>query len=176
MQDRLGQTDVDAPSFHEQRTRLGAHQIVEVAVSRPPMRKIDRRTQEVEPLVFETKREVEIRTAARERLVKSLHRPNGGAAHEQGKILKEQAVRRLRQMTAHPRSRILPMRRHLLRIHVLPCEFRTVGERADGGDRFIRSKDFQHLCESVRREDDPRTQKEQGLSCGGCRPHIPPRR
>ena len=127
-------------------------------------------------LVFETEGEVEICTAARKCLVKSLHHPKSGAAHEQSEVLEEQAVRRLRQMTAYPRNRILAVRCHLLRIHVLPRKFRTIGEGTDGGDCRIQSERLQHLCQAVRRKDNTFPQKEQGIRCSGFRPCIPPLR
>ena len=137
LQYRFGHADVNAPSLHEERTRLCAHHVVEFAAVRCPVRKINGSTKEVKALVLQPKRKVEIRTAARERLIEAMHRLKGRAAHKQRKALKEQALRRARQCRPHPVRRMLPLLLHRLRIDVLPCEICTVAEGADRSDLIV---------------------------------------
>ena len=137
LQYRFGQTDVNAPPLHEERPRLCAHHVVEFTAVRRPVCEVDGGTKEVKSLVFQPKRKVEIRTAARERLSEALHRLKGRAAHEQRKALKEQALRRARQCRPHPVRRMLPLRLHRLRIDVLPREIRTVAEGTDRSNLIV---------------------------------------
>ena len=113
----LRHTDIESPALRERRAHLCAREIIEIADLRAPMRKVDRRTQEVKPSAFQAEREIEIRAAAAlKRRIKSARLPKSRAAHKQGKMLEEEALRRIAQMLLHPESRILSLRRHTLRV------------------------------------------------------------
>ena len=120
-------------------------------------------------------KEIEIRAAAAlKRRIKSARLPKSRAAHKQGKMLEEEALRRIAQMLLHPESRILSLRRHALRVQILPRERGSIRKRTHGSNLRVQQEGLRHFLQAVLREHNALLQEQQQFSGRGvCAAVVP---